>query len=137
MTEAVMGAVAYAPKVVTIWEGFKDCSRRTGCVRLHPLLELRRPGRGALRRQIPHRVELAARLDRADRIAAQWAPGRCGGDARHGPRLRALIVVRADAVPSSDLRGKTIGVGASDSPQATLIPLRTSPSHGLDPGAGR
>jgi ABC-type phosphate/phosphonate transport system substrate-binding protein len=39
--------------------------------------------------------------------------------------LRSAIVVRADSpVQSLDqLRGKTIGFGAADSPQATLIPL--------------
>ena len=33
-----------------------------------------------------------------------------------------------------DLRGKTIAVGAKDSPQATLIPLGLLQCHGLEPG---
>ena len=39
--------------------------------------------------------------------------------------LHTHLVVREDSPIKSaeDLRGKTVGVGASDSPQATLIPL--------------
>jgi ABC-type phosphate/phosphonate transport system substrate-binding protein len=34
----------------------------------------------------------------------------------------------------ADLRGRTLAVGAKDSPQATLIPLRWLQRHGLEPG---
>jgi phosphonate transport system substrate-binding protein len=34
----------------------------------------------------------------------------------------------------ADLRGKIVGVGASDSPQATLLPLEHLASLGLEPG---
>jgi phosphonate transport system substrate-binding protein len=39
--------------------------------------------------------------------------------------LRSAIVVRADSPIQTlaDLRGRTVGMGALDSPQATLIPL--------------
>jgi ABC-type phosphate/phosphonate transport system substrate-binding protein len=47
--------------------------------------------------------------------------------------LRSMIVVRADSSLQStaDLRGHTLGVGAIDSPQATLIPLHHLRSSGL------
>jgi ABC-type phosphate/phosphonate transport system substrate-binding protein len=46
-------------------------------------------------------------------------------------------VTRADSGIESieDLRGKTIGVGAVDSPQATLIPVSHLRSLGLGPGS--
>ncbi|MEO8084437.1 MAG: phosphate/phosphite/phosphonate ABC transporter substrate-binding protein, partial [Ardenticatenales bacterium] len=46
------------------------------------------------------------------------------------------IVVRADGPVATlaDLRGRTIAVGASDSPQATLIPLGQLVRAGLTPG---
>jgi ABC-type phosphate/phosphonate transport system substrate-binding protein len=49
--------------------------------------------------------------------------------------LTSVIVVRADARlrEPGDLRGHTIGVGASDSPQATLIPLLHLAGLGLEP----
>ena len=47
-----LGAVAYDPKVVTIWEGFKDWFADPRLrLRLRAVLELRGPGRGAPRRR--------------------------------------------------------------------------------------
>ena len=83
----VLGAVAYDPKVVTIWEGFKALVRRAGPrLRLRALLQLRAPGRGPPGGADARRVELAAR------VGAEPAPrrrrgthGARGRDARHRP----------------------------------------------------
>jgi ABC-type phosphate/phosphonate transport system substrate-binding protein len=50
--------------------------------------------------------------------------------------LTSLIVVRSDSQIESvsDLKGKTVAVGAVDSPQATLIPLSFVCAQGLLPG---
>ena len=50
--------------------------------------------------------------------------------------LTSVIVVRSDssARTVADLRGRTIAVGAHDSPQATLIPLDHVRAAGLQPG---
>jgi ABC-type phosphate/phosphonate transport system substrate-binding protein len=50
--------------------------------------------------------------------------------------LTSVVVVRSDSgIDSVDgLRGKTVAVGAVDSPQATLIPLQHLRSCGLVPG---
>ncbi|MBC8074812.1 MAG: PhnD/SsuA/transferrin family substrate-binding protein, partial [Chloroflexales bacterium] len=50
--------------------------------------------------------------------------------------LTSVIVVRADSPIASvaDLRGKTVAVGAIDSPQATLLPLSHLRAQGLTPG---
>jgi len=50
--------------------------------------------------------------------------------------LTSLVVVRADSElrTVADLRGKRIGVGAADSPQATLIPLLHVAEAGVEPG---
>ncbi|HET9484017.1 MAG TPA: PhnD/SsuA/transferrin family substrate-binding protein, partial [Xanthomonadales bacterium] len=47
--------------------------------------------------------------------------------------LTSVVLVRADGpiATVTDLRGKRIGVGAQDSPQATLIPLRTLADAGV------
>ncbi len=49
--------------------------------------------------------------------------------------LTSLIVVRADSQihGPADLRGKTVAVGAVDSPQASLIPLSYLGKQGLVP----
>ena len=89
MTETLlMGAVAYDPKVVTIWSGFRRwLARARPAVRLRPLLALRTPGRGPRGGPDPRGVELAAGLAA---LASAW-PRRAGrrvdvgGDARHRP----------------------------------------------------
>jgi ABC-type phosphate/phosphonate transport system substrate-binding protein len=50
--------------------------------------------------------------------------------------LTSVVVVRADSPVRTlaDLRGKTVGVGAVDSPQATLLPLAHIRAAGLVPG---
>jgi len=50
--------------------------------------------------------------------------------------LTSVVLVRADSgiQAPSDLRGKRVGVGATDSPQATLIPLLELANTGLEPG---
>src|SRR6266508_1236770 len=77
-----VGAVAYDPKVVTIWEGFRA-----------------------------------------------WF-------ADHDRDLRSLVVAPAGGAVGSvdDLRGRVVGVGAVDSPQATLLPLSHLRAAGLRPG---
>jgi ABC-type phosphate/phosphonate transport system substrate-binding protein len=49
--------------------------------------------------------------------------------------LTSVIVVKADSPIQTvaDLRGKTVGVGALDSPQATLIPLSHLRANDLAP----
>ncbi|SFO13445.1 ABC-type phosphate/phosphonate transport system, substrate-binding protein [Variovorax sp. PDC80] len=123
----IMGAVAYAPKVVTIWEGFKAFFAQHGLAFDYLLYS-------NYERQVEAQFDGSIHLAwnsplawvRADRIA------RARGQQVHAVAmrdtdcdLRSAIVVRADSpVQSLDqLRGKTIGFGATDSPQATLIPL--------------
>ena len=123
----IMGAVAYAPKVVTIWEGFKAFFAQHGLAFDYVLYS-------NYERQVEAQFDGSIHLAwnsplawvRADRIA------RARGRQVHAVAmrdtdcdLRSAIVVRADSpVQSLDqLRGKTIGFGAADSPQATLIPL--------------
>ena len=50
--------------------------------------------------------------------------------------LTSVIVVRSDSAIKSlgELKGKRVGVGAVDSPQATLIPLDYLRTQGLQPG---
>ncbi|AMM23728.1 phosphate/phosphite/phosphonate ABC transporter substrate-binding protein [Variovorax sp. PAMC 28711] len=123
----IMGAVAYAPKVVTIWEGFKAFFVAHGLPFDYVLYS-------NYERQVEAQFEGAIHVAwnsplawvRADRIA------RSKGLQVHSVAmrdtdidLRSVIVVRADSgiqIPT-DLRGKTVGAGALDSPQATLIPL--------------
>ncbi len=123
----IMGAVAYAPKVVTIWEGFKAFFAQHGLAFDYLLYS-------NYERQVEAQFDGSIHLAwnsplawvRADRIArARGQQVRAVAMRDTDCDLRSAIVVRADSpVQSLDqLRGKTVGFGAADSPQATLIPL--------------
>jgi phosphonate transport system substrate-binding protein len=138
MTSLILGAVAYDPKVVTIWEGFKGHFERRG---------------------LPFDFVLFSNYERlveallADAVDVAWNSPLAYIEAERaatvrGRRARAIamrdtdrdltsvIVVRADSPARTlrDLAGTTVAVGAGDSPQATLIPMLAFADAGLSPG---
>jgi phosphonate transport system substrate-binding protein len=129
-----IGAVAYDPKVITIWEGFLPYFAKHGAEIDYVLYS-----------NYDAQVEanLSGEVDVAWNSPLAWvksqlvSKGTCLAIAmRDSDRdLTTKIIVRADSPLSSlaDLKGKTIAVGASDSPQATLIPLNLVAESGLDP----
>ncbi len=131
----VVGAVAYDPKVVTIWEGFKSYFAKRG-VEIDYVLY------STYDAQVE--ANLSGEIDVAWNSPLAWvksqiSTGRgCRGLAmRDTDRdLTTKILVRKDSnlTGLTDLKGKTIAVGASDSPQATLIPLSMLAEAGVVPG---
>lgn len=131
----VMGAVAYAPKVVTIWEGFKAFFARHGLAFDYLLysnyerqVEAQFDGSIHLAWNSPLAWVRADRLARARGLSVQAVAMRdtdCD--------LHSVIVTRSDRPLTSlaDLQGRTVGFGAIDSPQATLIPLDHLRQQGL------
>ena len=134
----LMGAVAYDPKTVTIWTGFRSWLRGHGLPFDFVLYS-------HYERQTEDLVD--GRIHLAWNSPLAWVRARrlarCRGTAlrplvmRDTDRdLTSLVVVR-DASPyraPSDLKGETVAVGALDSPQATLLPLSYLRSEGLRPG---
>ena len=130
-----VGAVAYDPKVVTIWEGFKPYFEKRGA-----------PIDYVLYSSYDAQVEanLAGEVEVAWNSPLAWVKsqlvshGGCRAIAmRDTDRdLTTKILARKDSNITSltDLKGKTIAVGASDSPQATLIPLSMLAESGVVPG---
>ncbi|MFR9805973.1 phosphate/phosphite/phosphonate ABC transporter substrate-binding protein [Pseudonocardia sp. RS010] len=133
----LMGAVAYDPKVVTIWAGFRDWLREAGL-----------PFDFVLYSHYERQVEdlVAGRLDaawnsplaalRAERLAASRGRSVRAVVMRDTDQdLTSVVVTRADSDLRSvqDLRGRTVAVGAVDSPQATLLPLEHLRAAGLQP----
>jgi len=123
----LMGGVAYDPKVLTIWDGFRAWLRRQGLdfdYVLYSHYERQVEDLAAGHIHAAWNSPLA--WLRSERLAA--ARGRTVRSAvmRDTDRdLTSVVVVRADSPLASlaDLSGRTVGVGAVDSPQATLIPL--------------
>jgi phosphonate transport system substrate-binding protein len=131
-----MGAVAYDPKVVTIWEGFKTWFGERGLdfdYVLYSTYERQVEGQFASHIDVAWNSPLA--WLETERIAAETGRRAEAVAMRDTDRdLTSLIVVRADSPIESiaDLAGKAIGVGASDSPQGTLIPLVHIAEAGLE-----
>lgn len=122
-----LGAVAYAPKVVTIWEGFKAFFQARG---LDFDYQLFSNYERQVEAQFEGQIDLAWNSPlawvRARRMAAARGCTVSAVAMRDTDRdLHSVIVVREDAPFRDliDLRGASVGVGAVDSPQATLIPL--------------
>jgi ABC-type phosphate/phosphonate transport system substrate-binding protein len=134
----VMGAVAYDPKVVTIWDGFRRWLRAA-----------KLPFDFVLYSNYERQVEdlVGGRIDAAWNSPLAWLRAQrlaatCGHSVRAAAMrdadqdLTSVVVVRADSGCSSlsDLKGRVVAVGAVDSPQATLIPLSYLRAAGLRPG---
>ena len=131
----LLGAVAYDPKVVTIWFGFRDWLREHG-------LDFDFVLYSNYERQAEDLVE--GRIDVAWNSPLAWL--RCERLASSRGRrvtpllmrdtdqdLTSVFVVRADSPlrTIADLSGARLALGAIDSPQARLIPLATLADAGL------
>jgi ABC-type phosphate/phosphonate transport system substrate-binding protein len=134
----VLGAVAYDPKVVTIWSGFREWFVEHGFPFDYLLYS-------HYERQVDELV--AGHIQVAWNSPLAWVRARrlaqAGGHEVTALAMRdtdrdltSVVVVRSDSPlrSISDLRGKTVGVGAVDSPQATLLPLAHLRAAGLEPG---
>ena len=131
----VLGAVAYDAKVVPIWEGFKTYFEGAGL-----------PFDFVLYSNYEKQVEAHLRgdIDVAWNSPLAWleaerAAKQAGRTAQAIAMrdidcdLTSVVLVRADGPKQvADLTGKKIGVGASDSPQATLIPLVALAEAGVE-----
>jgi len=133
----LLGAVAYDPKVVTIWEGFKAWFNKHGLefdYILYSNYERQVEAHLAGHFQVAWNSPLAwVRAERLARSAGRRAEAVAMRDTDQN--LTSVIVVRSDSPIKSiaDLKGHRVGVGAVDSPQATLLPLSHLRANGAAP----
>ncbi|HEX5051331.1 MAG TPA: PhnD/SsuA/transferrin family substrate-binding protein [Planctomycetota bacterium] len=131
----ILGAVAYDAKVVTIWDGFQRWFASKGL-----------PFDYVLYSNYERQVEqhFAGAFDVAWNSPLAWLQALHVARARGRDAsaiamrdtdqdLTSVVVVRSESAlrDVTDLRGKTLGVGAGDSPQATMIPLEHIARAGL------
>jgi phosphonate transport system substrate-binding protein len=134
----LMGAVAYDPKVVTIWDGFRRWFAGRDFDFDYVLYS-------NYERQVDDL--LAGRIHAAWNSPLAWVRARRLGEAQGvgvsaltmrdtDQDLTTVVVVRAESgiTEPDGLRGRLIGTGAIDSPQATLLPLHHLQRLGLSPG---
>lgn len=133
----MLGAVAYDPKVVTIWEGFKAYFAGHGLAFDYVLYS-------NYEQQVLSHFDGQFHLAwnsplawiEAERLAARRGRKASAIAMRDTDRgLTSVIVARRDSgiATLADLKGKRVATGARDSPQATLIPLELIARSGLVP----
>jgi ABC-type phosphate/phosphonate transport system substrate-binding protein len=134
----ILGAVAYDPKVVNIWEGFAAWFATRGLdVDVVLYTNYERQVTAHLRGDLHVAWNSPLAWIESERLARRRGRRARAIAMRDTDRdLRSAILVRADSTIATlaDLRGTRIAVGAADSPQATLIPLLAIADAGVEPG---
>lgn len=129
----IIGAVAYDPRVVPIWEGMRDYFREAGV-----------PIDYVLFSNYDRQVEalLSRQIDIGWNTNLAWLKvRRRTGDACRALAMRdvdadfkSIFVARADSGIQSlaDIRGKRLALGSADSGQAAILPLEFLREAGVD-----
>ena len=136
-TKLVLGAVAYDAKVVPIWEGFQAWLTARGLPFDYLLFSsYERLVEAHLRGEVDVAWNSPLAWLEAERAARKLGGSATALAMRDTDRdLTSVVLVRKGSgfAGAAALRGKRVAVGASDSPQATLIPLLALAEAGLDP----
>jgi phosphonate transport system substrate-binding protein len=132
-----LGAVAYDPKVVAIWEGFRDWFAQHDFDFDYVLFS---------NYEAQAEAHLAGHVDVTWDSPLAWVRTRrlaqAAGRSAHAVAMRdtdqdltSVVLVRTDGniTDPAQLDGTTVGTGARDSPQSTLLPLAHLAGFGLDP----
>jgi phosphonate transport system substrate-binding protein len=133
----LLGAVAYDPKVVTIWDGFQSYFDRCGLEFDYILYtNYERQVEALVAGDIHVAWNSPLAWLQSERIASKLGRRAEAICMRDTDRDLVSVVVTRDGGPVrslNDLKGCRVAVGAKDSPQATLIPLYHLAECGLEP----
>src|SRR5437867_11808411 len=129
----LVGAVAYDPKVVTIWEGIREHFQEQGVPMDFALFS-------NYERQVEEllkgHIDIAWNTPLAHVRIRQHTSGKSLSlGMRDSDRdFHAKVIVRRDGGVKSlkDLEGKTLAVGSADSTQARILPLYFVAKEGVD-----
>jgi phosphonate transport system substrate-binding protein len=132
-TTILLGAVAYDPKVVTIWEGIREHFREQGVALDFALFS-------NYERQVEELLKGHIDIAWNTPLAHVHVRQRTGNESlslgmRDSDRdFRAKVIVRRDRGIQAlkDLEGKTLAVGSADSTQARILPLYFLEREGID-----
>jgi ABC-type phosphate/phosphonate transport system substrate-binding protein len=132
-----VGAVAYDPKVVTIWEGLRGYFRDEAKLPLEVVLFLSYEAQvDAL---LEGRIDIAWNTNLAYVQCERWSAGRAAPLAMRDTDLvweTKIVALAGGPVRSlDDLRGRTLALGSQDSGHAAILPTHFLAAHGLREGA--
>ncbi|HUY35581.1 MAG TPA: phosphate/phosphite/phosphonate ABC transporter substrate-binding protein [Pirellulales bacterium] len=130
----LLGAVAYDPRVVQIWEGMREFFREAGTPIDYLLFS---------NYDSQVRALLAGHIDVAWNTNLAWVKvhrrtqGACRALALRDVDVEftTIFVARAESAITSlaDLRGKRLALGSADSAQAAILPVHYLQQAGLEP----
>jgi phosphonate transport system substrate-binding protein len=120
----LMGAVAYDPRVVPIWEGMREYFREAGLPIDYVLFSNYDRQVCAL---LDHQIDIAWNTNLAWAKVHRRTGGACRALAMRDVdvQFKTILIARADSGVRSltDLRGKRLAIGSADSVQAAILPL--------------
>jgi phosphonate transport system substrate-binding protein len=129
----IVGAVAYDPKVVTIWEGLADYLNRQTSVRVDVMLFLSYEAQ--IDALLAGRIDIGWNTNLAFVQSRHRSDGRCRPLAMRDTDVEwrsVILAVRGGPVTSiTDLRGRTLGLGSRDSGHAAILPVHFLAEQGL------
>jgi len=137
-TKIWLGAVAYDPKVVTIWEGMRTYFRDEAKFDVEIVLYLSYEAQvEALLASTP-RIDIAWNTNLAFLQCETWSEGRAKPLAMRDTDLgwsTKIIALKGGAISSlADLEGKTLALGSRDSGHAAILPAHFLAEQGLHEG---
>jgi phosphate/phosphite/phosphonate ABC transporter binding protein len=132
--ELKIGAVAYAPKVVTIWEGIREYLRDRG-LRTEYVLYSSYPA--LVDSLVAGHIDIAWNTPLAYLQAKERLGGQCLvlGMRDSDVNFTTVFIARADSSirSLSDLKSKRVALGSRDSSHAAILPVHFLREAGLDP----
>src|ERR1700690_1258935 len=137
-----LGAVAYDPKVVTIWEGmrryFPEKARLPGGIVLFQSYEAQVMALLASPGDSLPRIDIGWNTNLAYLQADEWSGHRCQPiamrDTDLGWMTKLVAVSGGPVVALADLRNRTLALGSRDSGHAAILPVHFLEQQGLIEG---
>ena len=135
MTKLWLGAVAYDPKVVTIWEGMRSFFRDEAKLDVEIVLYLSYEAQVEALLAPEPRIDIAWNTNLAFLQSRAWSDGRCAPLAMRDTDIgwtTKIIALKGGAVKNVDeLLGKTLALGSRDSGHAAILPVHFLEAQGL------
>lgn len=131
--QILLGAVAYDPKVVTIWEGMREYFRNEAKLDLEVVLFLNYEAQA--RALLAGKIDIGWNTNLAYVQCQHRSEGRCQPLAMRDTDLgwkSVLVALKGSAIESvDDVKGKKIALGSRDSGHAAILPVHFLSEHGL------
>jgi phosphonate transport system substrate-binding protein len=131
-----IGAVAYDPAVVSIWEGMRQYFREEARLDAEVVLFLNYGAQ--VEALLAGRIDIGWNTNLAYLQAVKWSEGRCEAlamrDTDVGWTTRLFALTGSEVKTVADLRGRTLALGSRDSGHAAILPVHFLAEQGLTEG---